>query len=85
MSKNNVLKARFKRALLLITLAALSSAAACKADKNATAQSQNGKISVTVTNFPPYDFVRQIAGDRVNLNMLLPPGSESHSDRKSVV
>jgi zinc transport system substrate-binding protein len=39
----------------------------------------NGKINVTATIFPPYDFVRQIAGDRVNLTMLLPPASESHS------
>jgi zinc transport system substrate-binding protein len=30
-------------------------------------------------NFPAYDFARQIAGDRVNLTMLLPPGAESHS------
>jgi zinc transport system substrate-binding protein len=37
------------------------------------------KINVTTTIFPPYDFVRQIAGDRVNLSMLLPPGAESHS------
>jgi zinc transport system substrate-binding protein len=70
-----------KRAtLLLITLASLLlSVTACKPNKNNAAQNQNGKINVTVTNFPPYDFVRQIAGDRVNLNMLLPPGSESHS------
>ncbi|MDR0388246.1 MAG: zinc ABC transporter substrate-binding protein, partial [Treponema sp.] len=32
-----------------------------------------------VVNFPAYDFVRQIAGDRINLTMLLPPGAESHS------
>jgi zinc transport system substrate-binding protein len=65
--------------LLLITLAALlSGVIACKPDKSAV-QNQNGKISITATNFPPYDFVRQIAGDRVNLVMLLPPGSESHS------
>jgi zinc transport system substrate-binding protein len=37
------------------------------------------KITVTATIFAPYDFVRAIAGDRVNLTMLLPPGSESHS------
>jgi len=42
-------------------------------------RSANGKINVTVTNFPPYDFVRQIAGDKVNLTMLLPPTAESHS------
>jgi zinc transport system substrate-binding protein len=39
----------------------------------------NGKINVVSTIFPPYDFVRAIAGDRVNLTMLLPPGAESHS------
>jgi zinc transport system substrate-binding protein len=39
----------------------------------------NGKPTVVTTVFPPYDFVRQIAGDAVNLTMLLPPGAESHS------
>jgi zinc transport system substrate-binding protein len=39
----------------------------------------NGKINVVTTIFPPYDFVRAIAGDRVNLTMLLQPGAESHS------
>jgi zinc transport system substrate-binding protein len=68
-----------KRAILfLITFAALlSGVTACKPNKNAAIK--NGKINITTTNFPPYDFARQIAGDRVNLVMLLPPGSESHS------
>jgi len=39
----------------------------------------NGKINVVSVIFPSYDFVRAIAGDRVNLIMLLPLGSESHS------
>ena len=38
-----------------------------------------GKISVVTTIFPPYDFVREIAGDQVSLKMLLKPGEESHS------
>jgi zinc transport system substrate-binding protein len=42
-------------------------------------QNTNGKITVTTTIFPPYDFTRAIAGDKVNLTMLLPPGAESHS------
>jgi len=37
------------------------------------------KLSIVTTTFPPFDFVRQIAGDKVNLSMLLPPGAESHS------
>jgi zinc transport system substrate-binding protein len=63
--------------ILLFTLVVLSGVTACRQNKNTSAQ--NSKINVTTTNFPPYDFVRQIAGDRVNLFMLLPPGSESHS------
>ena len=39
----------------------------------------DGKINVTTVIFPSFDFVRIIAGDKVNLAMLLPPGAESHS------
>ena len=37
------------------------------------------KISVVATIFPQYDFVRQIAGENVELKMLLKPGEETHS------
>lgn len=40
---------------------------------------ENRKISVVATIFPQYDFVRQIAGDNVELKMLLKPGEETHS------
>jgi zinc transport system substrate-binding protein len=40
---------------------------------------REGAVSVVTTVFPSYDFVREIAGDRVNLSLLLPPGAESHS------
>ncbi len=40
---------------------------------------ENDKLQVLTTIFPPYDFVREIAGDRVELKMLLPPGNESHN------
>jgi zinc transport system substrate-binding protein len=43
------------------------------------AQKADGRINVVTTIFPPYDFVREIARDRVSLTMLLPPGAESHS------
>ncbi|MDR2193008.1 MAG: zinc ABC transporter substrate-binding protein [Treponema sp.] len=46
---------------------------------NKDSQRANGNITVTATIFPPYDFTRAIAGDKVNLTMLLPPGAESHS------
>jgi zinc transport system substrate-binding protein len=34
---------------------------------------------VVTTVYPSYDFIREIAGDKVNLSLLLPPGAESHS------
>ena len=37
------------------------------------------KVSIVSTIFAPYDFTRQIAGDHVDLAMLLPPAAESHS------
>ena len=36
-------------------------------------------VSVVTTIFAPYDFTRVITGGNVNLTMLLPPASESHS------
>ena len=66
--------------LILIMLAAvLFGVNGCNKNKNIAERNPHGKINVTATIFPPYDFVRQIAGDKVNLTMLLPPGSESHS------
>lgn len=37
------------------------------------------KLSVVSTIFPGYDFTREVAGEQVELTMLLPPGGESHS------
>ena len=39
---------------------------------------KDSRPSVVVTIFPQYDFIRQIAGDLVNLTMLVQPGSEVH-------
>lgn len=36
-------------------------------------------LKIVTTIFPQYDFVRQIAGERVSLQMLLKPGEETHS------
>ena len=66
--------------ILPITLAVVFfGSVGCQPNKNNTIRNLGGKINVTAANFPPYDFVRQIAGDKVNLTMLLPPGAESHS------
>lgn len=42
-------------------------------------QEDSGKLNVVTTLFPYYDFVRQIAGDNVELTMVIPAGMDSHS------
>ncbi|MDO4328629.1 MAG: metal ABC transporter substrate-binding protein [Lachnospiraceae bacterium] len=42
-------------------------------------QDQSDRLCVTTTLFPYYDFVRQIAGDRVKLKLVVPAGMDSHS------
>ncbi len=41
--------------------------------------SSDERLSVTTTLFPYYDFVRQIAKDRVKLRLIIPSGMDSHS------
>lgn len=36
------------------------------------------KLTVIATTFPIYDFARNIGGDKINVTMLLPPGTDAH-------
>ena len=42
-------------------------------------EEKDGRLYVVTTVFPYYDFVRQIAGDRVRLKLVVPAGMDSHS------
>ena len=59
----------------LLMLAVLMGLGGC----SGTAENENGKLKIVTTIFPPYDFARQIGGDRVELKMLVTPGGESHA------
>lgn len=50
-----------------------------KTNDDAADPTESSKIKVVTTIFPPYDFTRAVAGDFIDLTLLLPPGSESHS------
>ncbi len=65
-------KFEFKRswALLLVLVLLLGSVMSVSAAK---------PLKVLTTNFPGYDFIRAIGGGNVDVEMLLPPGAESHS------
>ena len=53
----------------------------------APARKQNDKLVIVTTIFPQYDFARAVSievQDKVELTMLLPPGSESHDYEPSL-
>lgn len=58
----------------LISAAILSAICGCSAEKP-----QSEGLDIITTNFPPYDFVRQISGGDITPTMLLSGGQDSHS------
>ena len=69
---------------LLACLILMCSLSACGNETQPSAASasptENAKrLSIVCTNFPEYDFVRQIVGDKADVTMLLKPGAESHT------
>lgn len=81
----------WKKACVFFTVMLLSAglAAGCggrrqEPDGNRTedhvqAEGSKEKLKVVTTLFPYYDFTRQIAGDKVELTMVVPAGMDSHS------
>lgn len=39
----------------------------------------DGRLSIVATTFPPYDFARAVAGDTASVTMLIDPGVDTHS------
>lgn len=64
---------------IILCLLAVSLAVGC-----APREEKSGKLQITATLFPQYDFCRQIAGERAEVTLLLPPGMESHNYEPSV-
>lgn len=72
-----------KAAMMILTLLFLSLTSGCASapeeDVPAVRDTASDKLQVVATLFPQYDFARQIAGDKAEVTLLLPPGVESHS------
>ena len=60
-----------------ITLVLAQILTACTGTSNE--HNRKSKITIIATLFPQYDFSREIAGDKAEIRLLLPPGMESHS------
>lgn len=71
---------KFLSILLSITMLSGMTAmlSACKTDKDET-ETNSDKISIVTSIFPYYDFVRNIAGDKAEIKLLLSPGNEPHN------
>lgn len=70
-----------KRGLSVILAATFSAAAftGCTVSTNQENSNVNDeKIHIVAVNFPQYDFVRQLAGDLVDVQLLVQPGTEVH-------
>lgn len=63
--------------LSTVIICSLFSISGC--GKTEKVQNSDGKISIVTTIFPYYDFVRQLAGDKADVRLLLSPGSDPHS------
>lgn len=73
------MKNKIKIMMMAVILVTVLVGCTKKESVNTTVQGENEKLNVVTTLFPYYDFVRQIAGDKVNNIMLISPGMDAHS------
>lgn len=65
--------------IIILTIVFVSVTAIILGIKHPSKKNKGDKIEVVATLFPQYDFVKQVGGDKVDVTLLLPPGSESHT------
>ncbi len=68
------MKKRILLILLLAILLSFSTLYSCTEKEQ-----QKDGIKIVATLFPQYDIARNIAGDKAEIELLLPPGADSHS------
>jgi len=71
--------AKYRTFLALMLLLSLTMSSGCARSRDAQSKGGSGKLIVVATLFPLYDFAKNIAGDRAEVKLLLPPGAEPHS------
>lgn len=67
------------RVLAVFLVLELSGCGREQGKERSQAEAVDDRLNVVTTIFPYYDFARQIAGDRVNLTLVVPAGMDSHS------
>lgn len=66
-------------AIVLAAVLLCGCGAVRKSGTSGPADEKDNKLKIATTIFPYYDFVRQIAGDHVELSLIVPAGMDSHS------
>ena len=75
------MKKIYRIAFAIVGVCVMLFSCGCSSSKENT---DNGKIKIVASAFPQYDLVRSIAGDKAEIVMLLPAGSEIHTYDPSV-
>jgi len=65
--------------MALFCMMLVITAASCQRKSADTPRPGTPRLTVVASLFPVYDFARQVAGDRADISLLLPPGTEPHS------
>ena len=66
----------YSKKIVLLLLFFLTFLLSCQPAKESNRDDK--KLRVIATIFPVYDFARNIGGDKINITMLLPPGTDAH-------
>jgi len=75
----DILKSMRFLSFLLILLLSVSMVSIISCRKKEQPFTGQKKLNVVTTLFPVYDFTKNIAGDKAQVTLLLPPGVEPHS------
>jgi len=71
----------FKKIILtaILFLGITSIFSGCSLNNKNNQESNNAKIKVAASIFPIYDITKEIAGDKIDVNLILPPGASPHT------
>lgn len=69
---------KFLSRIVILTMC-LALVSACQKKETAATAANQKKLAVVTTLFPLYEFARNIGGNKVDVNLILPPGMEAHT------
>ena len=67
-----------KKTVILLMFSLVLLLCAC-GDAEPVPSGDDGRISIVCSNFPAFDFAREVCGDKADIYLLIKPGAELHS------